>query len=359
MKAALVHDWLTTFAGAERVVHAFHELYPTDIYTFFYDKKACGSYFPPDQVKSSLLQKIPFAKKYHRFFLPLFPFAIEQFDLTDRDLILSSSSCAAKGVLTHSNQLHICYCHSPARYAWDLYHSYLGTGKLFRKYLLHKFRLWDFCSSNRVDHFIANSKYVAKRILKTYGRKADVIYPPVDTTFYSCETKKEDFFLTASRLVPYKKVDLIVEAFSHLPDEKLLVIGEGPEMQKIKDKAAKNVEILGYQSNERLKEYMQKAKGFLFAALEDFGIVPVEAMACGTPVIAFGQGGVLESVKENLSGLFFHEQTPKSIIDSVREFCKNEWDYEAIALYANKFSKKRFQGEITSFVDAKYEEFFS
>lgn len=358
MKVALVHDWLTTMAGAEKVLHALYELYPEDLYTFFYDEKRCGDFFPKEKVESSLLQKLPLAKKYHRLFLPLFPFAIEQFDLSDKDLILSSSSCAAKGILTHAEQLHICYCHSPARYAWDLYHSYLGKGKLVRKYLLHRFRLWDYCSSHRVDHFLANSKYVARRIYKTYGRKASVIYPPVDTDFYTCSTNKENFFLTASRLVPYKKIDLIVEAFQSLPDQKLLVIGEGPEIGKIKKKATKNVEIIGYQPNHLLKEYMQKAKGFLFAAEEDFGIIPVEAMSCGTPVIAFGKGGVRESVVENFTGLFFEHQEKEEIREKVQEFLRRDWEYEKIASYAQKFSKKRFQRGIVSFIDEKYKEFF-
>ncbi|HDK9850228.1 TPA: glycosyltransferase, partial [Klebsiella pneumoniae] len=244
---------------------------------------------------------------------------IEQLDVSKYNIILSSSHAVAKGILTGPDQLHISYVHSPIRYAWDLQHQYLREAGLDRglkgklaRLILHKIRMWDYRTANGVDHLIANSKFISRRIKKVYGRDSDVIYPPVDVDRFSLVDEKEDFYFTASRLVPYKRIDLIVEAFSHMPDKKLVVIGDGSEMGKIKSKAARNIEILGYQSNEVMQSTMQKAKAFVFAAEEDFGITPVEAMACGTPVIAYGKGGVLETVKpvgyEAPTGVFFGEQ---------------------------------------------------
>lgn len=232
------------------------------------------------------------------------PLAIEQLDVSKHNVILSSSHAVAKGILTGPDQLHISYVHSPIRYAWDLQHQYLREAKLDKgikglitKWLLHKIRMWDYRTANGVDHFIANSKFISRRIKKVYGRDADVIYPPVNVDRFNICEQKDDYFFTASRLVPYKKIDLIVEAFSQMPDKKLVVIGDGSEMSKIKQKATKNIEILGYQPDATMTDYMKKAKAFVFAAEEDFGITPVEAQACGTPVIAFGKGGVLETIK--------------------------------------------------------------
>jgi len=243
------------------------------------------------------------------------PLAIEQLDVSKHDIILSSSHAVAKGVLTGPDQLHISYVHSPIRYAWDLQHQYLREAGLNKglkaqaaRWLLHKIRMWDYRTANGVDHFVANSQFIARRIKKVYGRTADVIYPPVDVDRFTLNENKDNYYFTASRMVPYKRIDLIVEAFSQMPDRKLVVIGDGSEMSKIKSKATKNVEILGYQPNHVMQEHMQKAKAFVFAAEEDFGITPVEAQACGTPVIAFGKGGSLETVRpfgvDNPTGLF-------------------------------------------------------
>ncbi|WP_446918127.1 glycosyltransferase, partial [Klebsiella pneumoniae] len=250
----------------------------------------------------------------------LMPFAVEQLDVTKHEVVLSSSHAVSKGVITGPDQLHISYIHSPIRYAWDLQHQYLresgfdkGVKGFLAKWFLHKIRLWDVRTSNGVDHFIANSHFISRRIKKVYGRSSDVIYPPVDVESFNLMEDKDNYYLTASRLVPYKRVDLIVEAFGHMPEKKLLVIGDGPEMEKIKAKAKANVVILGYQSNEAMIEYMQRAKAFVFAAEEDFGITPVEAQSCGTPVIAFGKGGALETVRpygvSNPTGVFFYNQT--------------------------------------------------
>lgn len=287
------------------------------------------------------------------------PLAIEQLDLSAYDLVISSSHCVAKGVMTGPNQIHISYVHSPIRYAWDLQHQYLRESGLNKglkgwlaKAILHYMRLWDYRTSNGVDYFIANSKFIAKRIWKCYRREADVIYPPVDVDAFELCEQKEDYYMTASRMVPYKKMDLIVEAFSKMLDKKLIVIGDGPDFAKIKAKAGKNVELMGYQPFAVLKEKMQHAKAFVFAAEEDFGITPVEAQACGTPVIAFGKGGALETVVDDVTGTFFAEQTVESIVEAVNHFEAKNGGYEPKACRENaeKFSNERFIHEIISYV---------
>ena len=368
MKVALVHEWLVNIGGSEKVLEAIYEIYTAPIFTLVADKKILkGSSLEKAEIFTSFIQKFPKATKKYRNYLVFFPLAIEQFDLTNYDVIISSNTCVAKGVLTKADQLHICYCHTPARYAWDLYHEYLKSTGLNRglkgfiaKLIFHYIRLWDYSTSNRVDYFIANSKYVAKRIKKIYQRDATVIYPPVDVNKFEVCTKKENFYLTVSRMVPYKKIDLIVEAFSEMPDKKLVVIGDGPDFKKIKSKTSKNVELLGYQPFEVLKNYMQKAKAFIFAAEEDFGIVPVEAQACGTPVIAYGKGGVLETVIENKTGIFFKEQSVEALIQAIKEFEKKEniFDPYEIRKNAEKFKKERFKKEFKNFVNDKIEKFF-
>ena len=366
-KSALVHDWLITEGGGEKCVQSFLNINPDfDLFSLidFFSDEYRERLIKGKHAQTSFIQKLPTAKSNHRKFLPLFPLAIEQFDLSEYDLILSSSMSVSKGVLTHSNQTHICYCHSPMRYAWDLYFQYLNEAGLatgakgwLAKLILHRMRTWDVISSNRVDYFIANSNFIARRIKKVYNREAAVIYPPVDVDSFSLETNKEEFYLTASRMVPYKKIDLIVEAFSQMPDKKLVVIGDGPDMNKIKQKATKNVELLGYQPFSSLKEHMQKAKAFVFAAEEDFGIIPVEAQACGTPVIAYGRGGSLETVVAGKTGTFFFNQTVDAIKEAVNNFEKESKNFSPndIRDHALKFSKNRFEQEIKSFINEKLE----
>ena len=306
MKVAIVCDWLVTYAGAEKVLEQILNIFPeADIFALvdFLDEDN-RSFIKNKKVVTSFIQKLPKAKIKYRNYLPLMPLAIEQLDVTTYDLVISSSHCVAKGVITGPNQIHISYVHSPIRYAWDLQHQYLKESGLIKgvkgkiaKAILHYMRMWDVRTANGVDFFIANSEFIAKRIKKCYRREAAVIYPPVDVEAFKMREEKEDFYLTASRMVPYKKMDLIVEAFSRMPDKKLVVIGDGPDFGKIKSKATNNITLLGYQPFGVLKDYMQKAKAFVFAAEEDFGITPVEAQACGTPVIAFGKGGALETVK--------------------------------------------------------------
>jgi glycosyltransferase involved in cell wall biosynthesis len=300
------------------------------------------------------------------------PFAIEQFDLSEYDLLISSSHAVAKGIKKSPHQLHICYCHTPMRYVWDLRDQYLEGSGLHKgikgvvvKAILNRLKRWDISAAERVDYFIANSHYIRERIKRAYGREAVVIYPPVDIEKFQIGEKKEDFFLTVSRMVPYKRVDLIVDAFSEmgLP---LVIIGDGPDFKKIKSLAGKNIEFLGFQKDEVLKEYMQKARAFVFAAEEDFGIVPVEAQACGTPVIAYGRGGVRETVvpmqgledgtqSTEPTGIFFYEQTKEALIEAVREFIKVEdkFDPQVIRRNAERFRIERFRREFREFVEGK------
>lgn len=362
METALICDWLTAVGGGERTFSAIAEMYPAPIYTLVHNPKSCLELNLPQgaSLHTSFLQKLPFAKKLYRYYLPLFPFAIEQFDLSTYDVILSISHAVAKGALTTSRQLHLCYCFTPMRYAWDLTHQYLSSFPNIQRGVLravfHYLRQWDVHSLNRVDHFAANSHYVAKRIKKIYRREATVIYPPVDTEKMPYQEKKENYFVTVSRLVPYKKVDLLVEAFSHLPDQTLMVIGEGPEKKRLEKKAGHNVRFLGYQSDEMVRKYLSHAKGFLFAAEEDFGIVPVEAQAAGTPVIALGKGGALETVIDEVTGLFFPEPTVDHVIHAIRAFLTKEFDPLRIHRHAAQFSKQQFKKSFKDFVEGKKNE---
>lgn len=365
MKVAIVHDWLVTYAGAERVLEQLLNIFPeADLYSIVdFLPENNRAFIKNKKVTTSFIQNLPKAKTKYRNYLPLMPLAIEQFDLRGYDLIISSSHCVAKGVITGPDQKHICICYTPVRYAWDLQGQYLRESRLTKglkgwlaKAILHYIRLWDLRTVNGVDEFIAISDYIKRRIWKTYRRESMVIYPPVDVeSFEFCE-KKEDFYLTASRMVPYKKMDLIVEAFSKMPDKKLIVIGDGPDFKKIKDKAGKNVTLLGYQPFEVLKEHMQKAQAFIFAAEEDFGITPVEAQACGTPVIAYGKGGALETIigiyNEKPTGVFFEEQTVESICKAVKDFeeVKDKIKLQSCRKNAERFSNERFIEELEKLI---------
>lgn len=366
MKTAIIHDWLVTYAGAERVLEQILALYPEA------DLFSSVDFLPPDQrdfilnkqVTTSFIQKLPQAKTRYRSYLLLMPLAVEQFDLSRYDVVISDSHAVAKGVLTGPDQLHLSYVHSPMRYAWDLQHQYLreaglttGVKGLLAKAILHYMRLWDQRTANGVDHFAANSRFIAKRIQKVYRREATVIYPPVDVHTFALEEKKEDYYVTASRMVPYKKIDLIVQAFAQMPDKKLVVIGDGPEYKKIKAHAKTNVVLLGYQPPNILKEYVQKAKAFVFAAEEDFGIAPVEAQACGTPVIAYGKGGVLETIQgtesEKPTGIFYEEQTTESLIKAVQRFESAETTIRSSDCRENalRFSPEHFREQFRELVD--------
>lgn len=363
-RVAIVHDWLVTYAGAERVLEQMIACFPqADIFSlvdFVEDRK----FLQGKRATTSFIQRLPLARKKYRAYLPLMPLAIEQLDLSAYDLVISSSHAVAKGVLTGPDQVHISYVHSPIRYAWDLQHQYLAQSNLTRglrsimaRVILHYIRNWDCRTANSVDHFVANSQFIARRIKKVYQRQADVIFPPVDVQSFVIGEQKEDFYLTASRMVPYKKIDLIVEAFSRMPGKRLVVIGDGPEMKSIRAKAGPNVEILGYQPFAVLHDHMRRAKAFVFAAEEDFGIAPVEAQACGTPVIAFGKGGVLETVRElgqpHPTGLFFREQTVPAVVAAVREFEAHAARFSALDCRANaeRFSIATFRDRFMGYVE--------
>ncbi|HFT4393066.1 TPA: glycosyltransferase family 4 protein [Klebsiella quasipneumoniae] len=368
----IIADWLVTYAGSEKVIREFLNVYPqASLYSVVdFLNKQDREYFYGKQATTTFIQSLPFAQKKYQKYLPLMPFAIEQLDISNHDIIISSSHAVAKGVLTGPDQLHISYVHSPIRYAWDLQHQYLREAGLtnnikglIAKWMLHKIRMWDYRTANGVDHFVANSQFIARRIKKVYGRHADVIYPPVDVERFSLCEDKEDFYFTASRMVPYKRIDVIVDAFKLMPDKKLVVIGDGSEMNKIKKKAGSNVEILGYQPNDVMTEHMRKAKAFIFAAEEDFGITPVEAQACGTPVIAFGKGGALETIRpfgeKNPTGVFFKEQEPMSIKEAVNFFEQNQLMFTSINCRNNalRFSENRFKNEVNNYIAEKWELF--
>ncbi len=371
MKIAIVHDWLVTYAGAERVLAALCETWPeADLFAVIdflcdEDRARLGG----KRATTTFIQQLPKARSAYQKYLPLMPLAIEQLDMSAYDLVISSSHAVAKGVLTGPNQLHISYVHSPIRYAWDLQHQYLHEASLDRgvkaklaRMLLHYMRMWDQRTASGVDEFIANSHFIAKRINKSYRRQSTVIYPPVDTSRFTLHEAKEDFYLTASRMVPYKKIPLIVEAFAAMPDKRLVVIGTGPEMERVREVASANVTLMGYQSDEVLRQYMQRARAFVFAAEEDFGIAPIEAQACGTPVIAFARGGVLETIRglehEKPTGVFYPEQSVDSIGAAVRTFETHCQRISASNCRSNaeRFGGERFKQEIKAFVEARIRE---
>lgn len=366
MKVAIVHDWLVVSGGAEKVLKNIIECFPdADIFSIvdFLEDRECVMGKP---VNTSFIQRMPFARRRYRAYLPLMPIAIEQVDMSGYDLVISSSHAVAKGVLTGPNQVHVSYIHSPIRYAWDLQHQYLreshlesGIRSAMARVLLHYIRGWDSRSANGVDYLVANSQFIARRIRKAYQREATVIYPPVDLANMVVSTQKEDFYVTASRMVPYKRIDLIVQAFSQTPERRLIVIGDGPEMKRIKSVAGENVTLLGHQPSQILVDYLRRARAFVFAAEEDFGISVVEAQACGTPVIAFGRGGALESViglpLDRPTGVFFGEQTPESLLEAINRFESNAglFDPRQCRKNAERFSSENFKAALTNFIDSR------
>lgn len=365
MKVAIVHYWLVRMRGGERVVEALCEMYPgADLYTHVYVPSAISDTISRHRVGTSFIQKLPGAERHYQKYLPLMPIAIEQLDLGDYDLVLSSESGPAKGVIVPAHALHICYCHSPMRYAWDLYHEYARhTGTMTRmlmRPLMHYLRMWDFASSARVDHFIANSKNVANRIAKRYRRKALVVHPPVDVGAFQPATELGDYYLVVGQLVPYKRADLAVAAFNKL-GKPLIVIGDGPQFGRLKKDARSNVRMLGWQPNAIVRDYYARCRALVFPGEEDFGIVPAECMASGRPVLAYRKGGAMETVLGGVTGMFFEEQTPESLIEAVRRFEASESTFssERIALHAQRFSKEKFKESMGQAIDHFAERHFS
>jgi glycosyltransferase involved in cell wall biosynthesis len=371
MRIAIVHEWLTNKAGSEQVVEQLLLLYPQA------DMFCTVDFLPPEdrdflrgrKPRTSFIQRLPLARRLYRQYVPLAPLAIEQHDLSGYDIVISSSHAVAKGVLTGPNQLHICYCHTPMRYAWDLQHQYLregglerGLGGVFARAMLHYLRMWDVRTSHGVDQFVANSNYIAGRIRKAYGRDSVVVYPPVDVDFFqgdygNDDCGKDDYYVAASRLVPYKRVDLIVRAFARMPNRRLVVIGGGPGLDQCKRLAGPNVTVLGHQPAAVLRSHLQRARALVFAAEEDFGILPVEAQACGTPVVCLGRGGARESVIDGLTGVHFFEQTEEDIEDALDRFEKCSWDAQLIRFHAEQFSQVAFRSAMSSYIDGAWRHF--
>lgn len=352
MRVAVVHDWLTIYAGAERVLEQILSIFPkADLFSVIdFFPKGLRKHIHNKKPHTTFIQGLPFAKQFYRFYLPLMPLAIEQLDLSRYDLIISSSHAVAKGVLIAPGQRHLCYCHTPLRYAWDMQYLYLGSKfRPLTRYALHKLRLWDLLSSNRVDQFIANSHFIAERIGKCYRRTAEVVYPPVSIEKFPLQEYKSEFYVTASRLVSYKKVDLIVEAFRLMPGRRLVIIGRGPAEKALRKNAPANVSFAGHVPTEKMAEIFGKARAFVYAALEDFGIVPLEAQACGTAVIAYGKGGVRETCAH--TGAFFMEQSPEAIRSAIEKF-EEEKPISPIKCRKNaeRFSEERFREEFLKIV---------
>lgn len=362
-KTAIIHEWLVSYAGSERCVESFTNIWKdADVFALvdFLNEEQRNIILKGKKANTTFIQKLPLARKKHRYYLPLFPTAIERLNLSDYKLIISSNHAVSKGVKTNKNQLHISYCHSPMRYVWDQSDQYLtGIKGSFAKAFINYLRKWDLKSAENVNYFIANSNHIAEKIKRIYKRDSTVIYPPVDVNNFEVATNKDDYYFTASRFVPYKKIDLIVRAFSQMPDKKLVVVGSGPDKEIIKKLASPNIELFSYQPPDMLKNFMKNAKAFVFAAEEDFGITVVEAMACGTPVIALNKGGTAESVINGKTGILFNQQSPESIINAVKEFEKriDIFDVKIIREHAEKFNRINFEENITQFVKEKQSNF--
>lgn len=360
MKVAIVHEWLTNIGGSEKVVLALHDIFKdAPIYTTTYNPVKLPDEFRKMDIRTSFIKYLPLSKKKHQLFLPLMPYAFEQFDFTGYDVVLTSSSSCAKGIITPVNTLNICYCHTPTRYIWDMYHDYIkDLNPLIKWYIiknLHSLRIWDRLAADRVDYFIANSNFVAKRILKYYKRNSKVIFPPVNTKFFTpvSDFEIEDYYLVFSRLVPYKRIDLAVRAFNKI-GLKLKIAGSGSELNNLKKISKSNIEFLGFVSDDEAKDLLRKCKALIFPGLEDFGIIPLEAQACGRPVIAYGQGGVLDTIVENKTGIFFKEQNVDELIKAINLFEKSvdKFDSKVIRTHAQYFGIERFQDEIKEFIES-------
>lgn len=363
MKVAIVHDWLPYVGGAEYVIKAMLEIFPdANIYTSVYNKEKMGDFLGDARVYTSFIDKLPLARNHHQIYLNLMPLAFEQFDLRGYDVVISSSTCCAKAVLTDAKTLHICYCNTPMRYAWDLYFEYLDEcsnplKKAVVAVMMHKARKWDVLTANRVDYFIANSHNVARRIYKHYRRESEVIYPPVDTSpGTGAPYVSGDYYLVLSRLVPYKRVDMAVEAFNKL-GRPLVIAGDGPEMEKLKKMAKPNIRFVGRVSEAEKYRLYQECKAFVFPGEEDFGITPVEAQSFGKPVIAFGQGGALETVIDGVTGVHYHERTVDALINAVIRGEEINFDPDIIRKNAMKFDWEVFKKQLMKLVQEKYEAF--
>ncbi len=358
MRVALVHDYLNQMGGAERVLLTLHDLFPqAPIYTSIYDPKRVDARFRALDIRTSFIQRLPGAKRHHQRFLPLYPFAFEHLDLREYDLVISDSSAFAKGIVTRPDALHICYCHTPMRWAWN-YEEYVERERLGRltRMMLPPFiswlRSWDYTTAARVDYFVANSPGVAARIAKYYRRESVFIPPPIEASRFYVAPQHEDYFLIVSRLIPYKRIDRAVRAFTLL-ELPLRIVGTGRDERRLRRMAGKNVQFLGRLSDEQVRAQMARCRAFIFPGEEDFGITPLEAQACGRPVIAYGSGGALATVVEGGTGLFFFEPTPEALAEVIVSFKDEYFDPQAIRRHAEEFSTERFMRRFTQFVETK------
>jgi glycosyltransferase involved in cell wall biosynthesis len=373
MKVVLIHDHLAQDGGAEKVLKVFAEMFPeAPIFTLLSEKDNINKYYKGRKIDTSIIQKLPGGVKHYQWYMPFMPMAVEFFDLSKFDLVLSDSASFAKGVITRPETLHIDYCHTPTRYLWSDTHSYINElkyNKWFKKIIslvLNYIRLWDRLAADRVDTFIANSEIVKKRIEKYYHRDSVVIYPPVDVETFNIspelideKLKAENYFLCGCRLAPYKRVDVVIEAFKKIPEKKIKIFGNGVDEERLKTLAAgsSNIEFLGRVSDAELAKLYRNALAFIHPQEEDFGITAVEAMACGTPVIAFKKGGAIETIVENQTGIFFDQQTPEAIAEAINKFDKNKFDEKIIRLQAEKFSTENFKKNISKFIEERYKIF--
>lgn len=363
MKIALVHDYLVQYGGAERVLEVFCELYPeAPIHTLVYDSKLMHGTFSGKNIKTSFLQRIPFSRTNHRIFPPLMPMAIESFDFSQYDLVLSDSSSFAKSIITRPETLHICYMHTPMRFAWDDCQKYTrefyfpSLIKKLTPFFMNYIRVWDRLSAERPDRIIANSRFIAKRIKKYYKRDSVVINPPVNIHYFSISEQIDNYFLLVGRLMSYKKFDIVIEAFNRL-SLPLKILGRGPELENLKKMAQPNVEFLGRVSEEELKNYYSCCQAFIFPQEEDFGITAIEAMASGRPVIAYRGGDIPEHMVEGESGVYFDKQTPEAIIEAVKKFQKYNFNPQKIRENVMKFDKEIFKEKIREYVEGEYKKF--
>lgn len=369
MRVAIVHDWLVTWSGAEKVLGEMLSIF-ADAEIFTLVDTLSGRSDTPEplqkrKIHTSFIQRLPHAHKYYRRYLPLMPLAVEQFDFKDFDLVISLSHAVAKGVVPDPTTLHICYCFTPMRYAWDMQTQYLnqvgkerGVVSALMRWQLHRLRQWDYLSAQRADRFIAISEYIAERIKKCYRREAEIVYPPVDVKRFCCLQEREEFYLTASRMVPYKRIDLIVEAFSQMPDRELVVIGEGPEKARIESRAQGNIRFLGYQDDKTLQSYLERTRAFIFMAEEDFGILPVEAQAAGAPVICYGKGGAAETIQDKKTGLHVQKQSAEALAAAVEKMDTYTFEPEACRANAARFDsdvfRERFKQQVQKAIEVDW-----
>ncbi len=363
MKVAIVNDWIANMGGAERVLLAVHDIFPdAPVFCTLANYSNLSDEMRALDIRTSFLQKVPFSGKLYQRFLPLAPLALEQFDLSEYDVVISMNFSCAKGVITRPDTVHICFCHTPMRYAWDMFHEYRdkeGLSRLTRLVMapvMNYLRIWDYASAARVDYFMANSTAVARRIMKYYRRECTIIPPPVESSYFTPNgVKKFEYYLYVSRLVRYKRADLAIQAFNRL-GLPLVIVGEGPEKERLQQMAAPNVKFAGRQSEESLRDLYRGCKALIFPQEEDFGIVPLEAQACGRPVIAYGVGGALDTVIPGITGTFFAEQTVDSLVSAVDSFSESEFDSSKIRGHACSFDTSMFKNSFRGFVDQKLQE---